>query len=563
MENLEQVSRQENISQQPSSKKNYLLIGVIATLVVLLTSSVLLFQPSVETPSLINTQSPPIVGEYIDTEYGIRVEILSFKEIEKGIELLARAWKGDTQLGFSKDGSVDIERFRIYNPPLLVDDPNGDIVREWTEEGITHTRTLREDPTEAIRKTLAHTISITGKTTGNIVKGKVGATTSTFFPDADPETNTIDGEVFRLSVDETFTNVRSGAGTTALDSGTTHRNQIRASATTDQYRRISRGITLFDTSGIPDTDSIDSAIYSLDSTLRSNDLSGESSPNSRVHVVASTPATNTALVNADYGQTGGTTFGNSVNQADVTNGTYEDITLNASGLAAISKTGITKLGTRVGWDLDNTTTGLTWASDGFQGIQWKSADTAGTTSDPKLVVVHSLIQGNNLSPPSIPEGGLQVIINNDEEETVSSPEVILTFRRNSDASKIAVSNDSKVLDTSIERIQDFKPWNLCLPARQQHLPTPEDCDSGTYTVYTRFYTEQLLGSKVVSDTIVYEKPEEEIVEDTGGQVQPEPIDSLPSEQPDPRLKEIREQIALIQMLLNDLQEQLNRILSQS
>ena len=79
----------------------------------------------------------------------VDIEILEVKVIEEGIEVLARAWgiDGDV-IGFGKDGSVEIERFKIYNPPILVEDPiNGSIIREninsITKE-VTH-RKLRED----------------------------------------------------------------------------------------------------------------------------------------------------------------------------------------------------------------------------------------------------------------------------------------------------------------------------------------------------------------------------------------------------------------------------------
>ena len=69
-------------------------------------------------------------GSYQDTTYGLTVEIQSVNKIEGGIEVFARAWKGAQQVGFGNDGTVEIERFRIFNPPVLVPDQNGAIVRE-------------------------------------------------------------------------------------------------------------------------------------------------------------------------------------------------------------------------------------------------------------------------------------------------------------------------------------------------------------------------------------------------------------------------------------------------
>ena len=40
----------------------------------------------------------------------------------------------------------------VINPPILVDDPAGDIVLTWTDpEGVDQTRTLREDLRECVR----------------------------------------------------------------------------------------------------------------------------------------------------------------------------------------------------------------------------------------------------------------------------------------------------------------------------------------------------------------------------------------------------------------------------
>ena len=81
-------------------------------------------------------------GEYTDTTYGLRIKVDSIAKIHGGIELYARAWKDNEPLGFGADGSVEIERFKIYNPPILVEDPNGSIVETWTswDEDVQKTR---------------------------------------------------------------------------------------------------------------------------------------------------------------------------------------------------------------------------------------------------------------------------------------------------------------------------------------------------------------------------------------------------------------------------------------
>src|SRR3990167_5790290 len=142
-------------------------------------------------------------GIYDSIEYGTWIVILGeVKAIEingqHGIELFARAWRGTQQLGFGADGSVEIERFRIYNPPILIDDPNGTIIRDYIDSNTKQPaqRKLREDPIEAIRQVIAHNAKIVGKENGKIVSGKVGNTTSTFYPDAHIESTSHDALIY-------------------------------------------------------------------------------------------------------------------------------------------------------------------------------------------------------------------------------------------------------------------------------------------------------------------------------------------------------------------------------
>ena len=51
------------------------------------------------------------------------IEVVSMEAIDGGVAVFARAWdKSGQQIGFGKQGTVDIERFLIYNPPILVPD---------------------------------------------------------------------------------------------------------------------------------------------------------------------------------------------------------------------------------------------------------------------------------------------------------------------------------------------------------------------------------------------------------------------------------------------------------
>jgi len=49
----------------------------------------------------------------------------------------------------------DVNPIFVVNPPILVDDPAGDIVRTWTDrDGVEQTRTLREDLRAALREVI-------------------------------------------------------------------------------------------------------------------------------------------------------------------------------------------------------------------------------------------------------------------------------------------------------------------------------------------------------------------------------------------------------------------------
>lgn len=153
-----------------------------------------------------------------------------------------------------------------------------------------------------------------------------------------------------------------------------------------------RFIVLFDTSSLPDSDTVDSATMELvaPTGTRRNEFVEAGS----LSMVASTPASNTNIVSADYAQLGTVKQATDVTLASliVDSATYNAFTLNATGLGNINKTGVTKFGMRTKFDNDNTepTVGV---SKGCE-ISWATAEEilAGDKR-PKLVVTHT-------APPS-------------------------------------------------------------------------------------------------------------------------------------------------------------------
>ena len=226
-------------------------------------------------------------------------------------------------------------------------------------------------------------------------------TTSTFFPDPNPETTSVDGLVERNNAgSETFASLRSGAGTVADDStsatGGGRVYRLLASTTTDGFQVLDRGIFLFDSSSLPDGATISSATFSFYIAAgNSSNALGLSAAHAAASLVGSTPASNTGLVAADYAQLGSTRYATDKNFADWNTDAYTDQALNATGITNISKTNITKLGTRSGVDLDNGTPAWSSAAGSIGGCN--QADVAGTTTDPKLTVIFTSVSSNRFA----------------------------------------------------------------------------------------------------------------------------------------------------------------------
>jgi hypothetical protein len=216
-----------------------------------------------------------------------------------------------------------------------------------------------------------------------------GFSTLTAYPDAHTETTSVDGYVGIAVADDTFSNIRPGTGTgnRAEDNGASFSiAYIWANSTTNHYQVMRCGIILFDTSDLTSEASIDSAILSLYKVS-----GGDGFGRNTVGIVGSTPASNTELAVTDYANLGTTRYATDILITDITTNAYNDWTLNATGISNISKTAVTKLGTRSGRDIDNSAP--TWGSGTVTWTDISSADQTGTAEDPKLVVTYSVAAG--------------------------------------------------------------------------------------------------------------------------------------------------------------------------
>ena len=210
---------------------------------------------------------------------------------------------------------------------------------------------------------------------------KVYATTGTFYPDADPETSTVDGFSGRGSIDETFSVIRVGAGTIFDDTSTSILARLYSSATTNQYLRADRAFMLFDTSSI--TGTVTNVVLSI---YKEGLVTALGTPD--LHFASSNPVSNTGLANGDYVNRGTTSFG-SFTGANFLDAQYTNTTLNASGIANVTMGGISKFSALLSWDINNSFTG-TWSASTYSHFLFSSAEYTGTSQDPKLVVTYTL-----------------------------------------------------------------------------------------------------------------------------------------------------------------------------
>ena len=209
-----------------------------------------------------------------------------------------------------------------------------------------------------------------------------GLTISTFYPDPDPETNTVDGWVLDNTGNQTWAVKRAAAGDSFGDSGAFNNTPLLQRNGADDYSNLWRSVFLFDTDAIG-TDSISAATLSLYGSDFAATLGGN------ITIVLSNPASNTALATADYEITAHWTM-TQQNTTDIAISSwvnaYNDFALNATGIGNINKTGITKFGAVTSWDRTNTAPG---AGVGYDYVGCQFAETTGTSQDPKLVVTHA------------------------------------------------------------------------------------------------------------------------------------------------------------------------------
>ncbi len=138
---------------------------------------------------------------------------------------------------------------------------------------------------------------------------------------------------------------------------------------------ILRGFWAFDTSSLPDNAVISAA------TLKLYGSAVATGSADSVHIVQGSQGSPVAV--GDYSAVGSTSFG-SIALSSWSNGAYNSIALDASGIAAISLSGTTKFAARASSDLNNSAPGSQQSCAAYY------SEESGTSKDPVLEVTYTL-----------------------------------------------------------------------------------------------------------------------------------------------------------------------------
>jgi hypothetical protein len=324
----------------------------------------------------------------LGSEY--EIEVIDTAVIDGGIEIFARAWKNDVQVGFGVDGTIDIERFRIHNPPILVNYLLGDIVYPSSTDSFGVTipeRKLKEDPEAAIADALTHSVKVSAKEGTTIVPNSRGNTTDTFYPSYDCAMDTNYFASYDNAVSSTTGRLNSSSATSDYIGGQYYFNGDGG------YVLFRCGFTFATGATIPGGNTVSAATFSVYGTGKQNQgTSGLS-----INVYSFAPANESSYAATDIDAFGTTDYATAIAYASLSTAGYNDFTLNASGRSAIVKgSGNTVLGTTESdWDTPNristanSNPSITPPNPSNNYLQGYHVDQTGTANDPVLVVTHA------------------------------------------------------------------------------------------------------------------------------------------------------------------------------
>lgn len=221
---------------------------------------------------------------------------------------------------------------------------------------------------------------------------EIGASPETFYPDAHEESTSVDGLAWHYTLNAVWADIQGGIGNGSNDTATgMDILKIKAGTVTDRWELIRRSIYLFNTASLPNGAIIIDAVLSIRGVDKSDGLSA----NPTLNVYSSNPASNTAVVNGDFNSLDTVAFASNISYASYITDDYNNFTLNASGIAAIDKEGVSKFGLREStYDVLNTPPDWVNGAD-FAFGGWYAEQGAGYK--PKFVVTYTVDINESIS----------------------------------------------------------------------------------------------------------------------------------------------------------------------
>lgn len=210
---------------------------------------------------------------------------------------------------------------------------------------------------------------------------------STFYPDANPETSSVDGYAYHYDGDGlAWATIIAAAGTAANDSITYgYPAYVRCDdVNVNKWDNLPRSFYLSDTSPLGAGAEVTAAIFSIYGSDKLDN--GGVTPD--VNIYSSAPASNTGIVAGDFDSLGSTAFCNTtITYAGWNTAGYNDFTLNGTGRAAIVVDGVTKFGARNA-NYDVAANAPAWTADAWSYLEGYFAE-KGAGKQPKLVVTYT------------------------------------------------------------------------------------------------------------------------------------------------------------------------------
>lgn len=208
-------------------------------------------------------------------------------------------------------------------------------------------------------------------------------TTSTFYPDPDPETTSVDGYAGVGGVSDTLAAVVASNGNDSSDSTVQAGPSLQADTPAGNFTSCYRCFTGFDTSAIPDSDTVSAATLRLYITGNQNDTGLQ-----ELLPTDSAPASDTAIVNSDFElAAGGTQLADGISLTTLlgATGQFHEWDIYGGSLSHINKTGVTNFAWLLSADFNATDPGF--ADGQYDNPEWYFADNG--SNEPELVVEHA------------------------------------------------------------------------------------------------------------------------------------------------------------------------------